>query len=79
VNRRALVFLGVGVVVVVALNRLTRAAIARMVSASILEKLGPDPSDSLIKAAQDAGECFARELTVSDLVTMGLRGSGGDS
>lgn len=57
---------------VIALNKVTRLGLARLVTASILERMGPNPPESARKAAERAGRCFSEDLSVADLVEIGI-------
>jgi len=73
VSARVLYWLVGGVVVVIAVDKLTRVALSAVVSAAILDKLGPDPPASARRAAKAAGRCFAEDLSIPDLVDIGLK------
>ena len=63
---------------VIALNKVTRLGLARLVTASILEQMGPNPPESARKAAERAGRCFSEDLSIADLVEIGInRATGG--
>lgn len=46
----------------------TKRQAAKEITESILVQLGPNPDPSLVAAAQDAGNAFARRATVTALI-----------
>jgi len=72
VSNRFWWWFGGGIVAVIAIDRVTRLGLSALVTAAILDKMGPNPPESARKAAQAAGRCFAEDLSVADLVEIGL-------
>jgi len=59
-------------VAIFALREFSKTMIADQVTNAILEKIGPDAPESMIRAAKSAGKCFAKEATIPDLVRFGM-------
>lgn len=67
------VLIGGTVALMATIRKGARRLVAEQVTDGILDKLGPNPPPNAVKAAQEAGKCFAARLGLVDVAALAAR------